>query len=113
VLLVYALGMSIGQVLFKLAADHAKRDAQGALIDRLLLNRHFALAVMVYGAMTILWVWILMRVPLSRAYPFVALAFVLTPAFAFFIFKEPLNVWYFFGSALILLGLLVLVVKAA
>ena len=40
----------------------------------------FFVALILYAALTVLWVWILSYTPLSRAYPFLALAFALTPA---------------------------------
>jgi drug/metabolite transporter (DMT)-like permease len=72
---------------------------------------YFLAAVALYGALTILWVWILTSVPLSRAYPFAVLAFVFTPVFAVLFFNEAVNVWYFVGMALILSGLAILVWK--
>jgi hypothetical protein len=36
-------------------------------------------------------VWILSFTPLSRAYPFLALAFALTPALGCLVFAEPLR----------------------
>ena len=74
---------------------------------------HFYASIALYGALTVVWIWILTRIPLSRAYPFVILTFVFTPMFAAFAFGEPLNVWYFCGLALILAGLGLLVWKAA
>ena len=112
ILLVYALGMSLGQVLFKIAADRAKAKAAEGFFASLLTDGFFFLAVITYGALTVVWVWILMRVPLSRAYPFVVLAFVFTPAFAVLFFNESVNVWYFVGLALIVSGLGLLVWKA-
>ena len=77
-LIAYAGGMAGGQVLFKMAA--LKGVADGPMVERLLsmmLNRFFAAAVLLYAALTVLWVWILTS-PLSRAYVFVALAFAVT-----------------------------------
>lgn len=112
-LVFYAIGMSVGQLLFKLAADDVKAGSARAFAVGLLLNRHFAVAVVVYGVMTVLWVWILTRVPLSRAYPFIALAFVFTPALAFLMFGESVSLRYFIGLTFILAGLIVLVPRAA
>jgi multidrug transporter EmrE-like cation transporter len=44
--------------------------------------------------------------PLSRAYPFVALAFALTPALGGLVFAEPISVRLVIGIGLILCGLL-------
>lgn len=112
VLVLYALGMSLGQVLFKLSAQRAKGDSMGSFLASLLGNGYFALAVVVYGVLTVVWVWVLTRVPLSQAYPFVVLAFVFTPAFSWLLFGEPLGAAYLLGLSLILLGLGILVWKA-
>lgn len=112
-LVFYAMGLSIGQLLFKLAADDVKAGPVRAFAAGLLLNRHFAVAVVLYGLMTVLWVWILTRVPLSRAYPFIALAFVFTPALAFMAFGEAISPRYLIGLAFILAGLIVLVPRPA
>ena len=111
-LLLLSIGMSLGQVLFKVAADHAKKSMANGFLQSLVTNGYFILAVVVYGLLTLLWVWVLTRVPLSRAYPFLVLAFVFTPAFAVFIFDEAVNIWYGIGLTLVLSGLAILVWKA-
>jgi hypothetical protein len=40
----------------------------------------FFVALILYAALTILWVWILSFTQLSRTYPFLALAFAIMPA---------------------------------
>ncbi len=55
----YAVGMSGGQVLFKLAALRA--GAAGGLWERLLglaFNAYFIGVLILYGGFAILWVWI-------------------------------------------------------
>ena len=42
----------------------------------------FVAAMLLYAALTLLWVWILTFTPLSYAYPFAALAFGMTPLLA-------------------------------
>jgi drug/metabolite transporter (DMT)-like permease len=113
ILVLYAFGMSIGQVLFKFAADRMTADTAEGFLSSVLGNGYFLLAFLVYCGLTVLWVWILTRIPLSRAYPFVVLAFVFTPALAFAIFGEPLDLWYLLGLGLVLCGLAVLTWKAA
>ena len=41
---------------------------------------NFFVAIILYAALTVLWVWILSFNQLSRAYSFLALAFALAPA---------------------------------
>ena len=65
----------------------------------------FFVALILYAALTVLWVWILSFTPLSRAYPFLALAFTLTPALGCLVFAEPLSMRLVIGIVLILGGL--------
>ena len=80
-LMAYAAAMAGGQLLFKTAALRGAGD--GPLAERIagfLPNGYFFVPLILYAALTVLWVWILSYTPLSRAYPFLALAFALTPA---------------------------------
>jgi len=80
-LMAYAATTAGGQLLFKTPALRGAGD--GPLAERIagfLLNGYFFVALILYAALTVLWVWILSFTPLSRAYPFLALAFALTPA---------------------------------
>jgi drug/metabolite transporter (DMT)-like permease len=105
-LVAYAAAMAGGQLLFKTAALRGAGD--GPLGERMagfLLNGYFFVALILYAALTVLWVWILSFTPLSRAYPFVALAFALTPALGVLFFAEPLSMRLVIGIVLILCGL--------
>ena len=106
-LLAYAAGMSGGQFLFKAAALRYIPDGSvGERFLRVVLNSYFLGAVVLYGGLTVLWVWILTFTPLSRAYPFVALAFAITPLLGAFVFGEPIAMRLVLGITLILGGLL-------
>lgn len=102
----YALGMAGGQLLFKTAA--LRLPADGTLAGRLvalLQNGWFLGAVALYAALSVLWVWLLTFTPLSRAYPFVAIAFALTPLAGALVFAEPVSARLLIGLAVILGGL--------
>jgi drug/metabolite transporter (DMT)-like permease len=106
-LVAYAGAMAGGQLLFKMAALRAVHE--GPFIERavsVLLNGYFLVALVLYAALAGLWVWIWTFTPLSRAYPFVALAFALTPALGGLVFAEPISVRLVIGIGLILCGLL-------
>jgi drug/metabolite transporter (DMT)-like permease len=106
-LLAYAAGMAGGQLLFKGAAlRYASEAPLGERLLSLVQNAYFLTAIALYVALTVLWVWILTFTPLSRAYPFVALAFALTPALGGLVFAEPISVRLVIGIGLILCGLL-------
>src|SRR5499426_2732006 len=100
----YALGMSGGQILFKLAAVELNGTA-GERLLALAHNLYFLSALVLYGALSVFWVWILTFTPLSRAYPFVALAFALTPALGAWLFDEAVSLRLIIGMLLIICGL--------
>jgi drug/metabolite transporter (DMT)-like permease len=106
-LLGYSGGMAGGQVLFKSAAN--RYVSEGPLHERIFsiaANGYFIGAILLYVALTVLWVWILTFTPLSRAYPFVALAFALTPLLGGLVFGESITPRLMLGMVLILGGLL-------
>jgi drug/metabolite transporter (DMT)-like permease len=104
-LLIYPLGLALGQALFKLASANMTQAGRPSFL-LLLSSVPFYLALILYGALTVLWVWLLSGVPLSRAYPFVALSFIFTPIFAVVAFNESVTPNYIVGLCLIIGGLI-------
>jgi drug/metabolite transporter (DMT)-like permease len=104
-LVIYAGGMSAGQILFKMAALRSGAAGGNHLLG-LIGNPYFLAAAILYAGYALLWVWILTFVPLSRAYPFVALAFAITPLFGGLLFGEAITMRLVSGLLLILGGLL-------
>lgn len=107
ILCAYAFGMAGGQILFKLAALRVSTErplTEG--VFALLQNGYFLSALAGYFALALIWVWILSFTPLSRAYPFVALAFALTPILSGMFLAEPLTTRLIIGIAVTLCGLL-------
>jgi drug/metabolite transporter (DMT)-like permease len=106
-LLLYAGGMAGGQLLFKSAALRyaASTGASSERLFGVLQNGFFVAAVALYAGLALLWVWVLSFTPLSRAYPFVAIAFAITPLLGGLVFSEPLPPRLFVGLFLILGGL--------
>ena len=108
-LLAYSFGMALGQLLFKRAAMSLQAGESGKpLMLAIVTNVPLLGALLLYGVLTALWVYILTITDLSRAYPFMALAFVLTPLMASRVFGEALQPSYFAGLAAIVAGLLII-----
>ena len=105
-LLLFSLTLAAGQLLFKLGANQgeAARSLAGAL--ELLLRPAIFCALILYGGATLLWTYLLTKIPLTVAYPFAALAFVFVPLGARFLLGEPLSLRYGVGMGLILAGIL-------
>ncbi len=57
-----------------------------------------------YGIGTLIWLRALAQVPLSQAYPFVGLGFVLTAALGSMLFNEALGPSRLVGTALVIAG---------
>ena len=81
----------MGQALFKVASANMMQAGRPSFL-LLFSSVSFYVALILYGALTILWVWLLSGVPLSRAYPFVALSFIFTPIFAIVAFNESVTI---------------------
>jgi multidrug transporter EmrE-like cation transporter len=106
----YAVGMASGQVLFKLAAQRVSASTTiSEQLTSLLGNTYFFVAFAFYCALAVCWVWILTFIPLSRAYPFIAFAFAITPMLGWWLFDEPINSRLGFGVAAIVFGLVLVV----
>jgi multidrug transporter EmrE-like cation transporter len=108
-LIAYAAAMSAGQLLFKAASQLGASETSFA--TRLLAiaaNGYFVSAMILYIVLTVLWVWILTFTPLSYAYPFVALAFGMTPLLAVMVFGDPVSLRLILGCLLIVGGIIVI-----
>jgi drug/metabolite transporter (DMT)-like permease len=102
--LVFSLSLAVGQLLFKLAAD----QFGSAITIGALLSPYMIGAVLLYGATTALWIFILQKVPLSTAYPFSLLGAVLVLGFAALLLKEPVTLRQAIGAGVVIAGMLVI-----
>jgi len=93
--------IAVGQLLFKFAAGRADPKAPWWMLA---FEPYLILAGVIYVGATFLWVMQLKAVPLNRAYPLFALAFILVPLLSHFAFGERLSLPYLGGSLLIIAG---------
>ena len=114
-LISFSLLMSCGQILFKktalsLAGERDPNIVYGVVegFIRALSNPWLYLALIVYASATLFWLYILQRIPLPQAYPFTALAMVIVPILAMYLFGERVNFSYWIGLVLILAGIIVI-----
>lgn len=97
-------GISIGQILFRLSAQHI--DPQ-RWIASTLGNGWLWAALIVYAVATVLWVNVLRTAPLSRVYPLIALAFVVVPLLDTLLLGEPLRPQSLIGGVIIVFGVVI------
>jgi drug/metabolite transporter (DMT)-like permease len=93
-----------GQLLFRGAALSA--NAAGGFFNAksLLL---FATAIALYGVMTVLWAHALRELPLAKAYPFMALSFLIIPLAEHLIYGQTVSWAAIFGGMIIVAGIVV------
>jgi drug/metabolite transporter (DMT)-like permease len=93
-----------GQLLFRGAALSANAAGQFANPRSLLL---FATAIALYGIMTVLWAQALRELPLAKAYPFMALSFLIIPVAEHLIYGQAWSWNAVIGGAVIVAGIVV------
>ncbi len=98
--------LSGGQFLFKRAglAIQGRSMLDGGLMLATLPSFYAALAV--YGVATVLWIYVLSRLPLTIAYPWIAAATVSVPLIGWLFFGERVTPLFWVGMALIVAGML-------
>lgn len=96
-------GLSVGQVLLRLAAQ-AERPGFAAW-QAVALSAWTWTGLLVYALATLAWLAVLRELPLRMAYPFVGLAFVVVPVIAWAVLGEELRWATLVGAALIVAGI--------
>lgn len=95
------LGISLGQLLFKKAAQSI---VDASSWHQWVFNGWLITALALYGITTLVWIWVLRHAPLHIAYPFMGLAFLIVPVLGWMMLGEALNWQTLAGGALILAG---------
>jgi drug/metabolite transporter (DMT)-like permease len=106
-LAVFTTMLAIGQMLFKKAGLSIRGMT---LIDGLLSVARlpaFYAAITLYALSTLLWIWLLSRVTLMQAYPWVSAGVILVPLLSALVYGERASTSYWFGAALIVIGIAV------
>ena len=107
----FAFLMSLGQILFKKTAlSISSTEAMGLFegIIKALSIPWLYFALTTYAFATVFWLYLLQRIPLTIAYPFSALAMVIVPVLAAFVFGERLTISYWIALSLIVSGIIVM-----
>lgn len=98
------LGISAGQILFKVAASTVAAINRPDEIWHLAANIYFCIAIFVYALTTLAWVSLLRVVPLKAAYPLFALAFLIVPFLSRLLLNEKFEIRTLVGGFIIIIG---------
>lgn len=103
-LMICTAAVAVGQLLFK----HVGLSIRGMSITRaatvLAAQPEFYEALAVYGAATLLWIWILGRVSLMQAYAWLGAGVILVPILSSHFFGEKAGPFFWVGAVLIACG---------
>lgn len=110
--------MVLVSVLLSVAAQLSLKAGMGRLVFPetlisiesvgLILNRFVLFGLFCYGMSMVFWLYVLTKVEVSRAYPFVGLGFVGTMLFAHFLLNEPITAQKLIGTLLVVSGVMLL-----
>ncbi|MBU0904787.1 MAG: EamA family transporter [Firmicutes bacterium] len=94
-----------GQFLWKIGMTNrsVSFDSIGAIF-RVMISPYILSGLFLYGMATVLWLFILTKVPLSVAYPIQSIAYILAVFGAYFFFQEEITLWKIIGVFLIMAG---------
>lgn len=97
----------IGQLLFKAVAI---RTSHSATVLDMWTIAMFAVAITLYALSTVSWVFALRLLPLSVAYAFFAISFIVTPIAAHLLFGERIGWGIVIGTILVASGLIAIII---
>ncbi|WP_046174517.1 EamA family transporter [Domibacillus indicus] len=94
-----------GQFLWKYGMEKQTEAFSSVFsIIRLFFTPYIFTGLVMYGLATVLWLFILTKVPLSTAYPLQSLAYIIAVFGSFFIFGEAVTFWKIAGVLFIMIG---------
>lgn len=108
VVLACVIGICAGQILFKLTAASLVNTSR---LWQVFVSPTLLLGLGIYGLATIAWIMQLRHIDLSRAYPFMALSFVLVPLASVLFLKEAVDGRYWVGVGFIVSGIVLTVAR--
>jgi drug/metabolite transporter (DMT)-like permease len=104
-ILLNTLVLVSGQFLWKFGLMQKPGSFRGVSdIWQLFFSPLILSGIVIYGLATVLWLFILTRVPLSIAYPVQSLAYVFAVFGSYFIFNESLSIMKVTGVLFIIIG---------
>ncbi len=107
-LAVFAVTLAVGQALFKKVGLAMRGLPLGDGLLAVARAPAFYGALTLYGFATLLWIWILSRVPLSQAYPWAAVGMVIVPLLGWYLYGERIAPVFWVGAALVMAGIVVI-----
>ena len=80
----------------------------GKIVFKIITNPYIIAGMGIYGISILSWLFVLSKVNVSVAYPFLSIGFIFSSIAAYYVFNEPLTIHKIIGIALICAGLVFL-----
>lgn len=115
-LIIASVSMSaLAQLCLKVGVSRTStlNDGPVVILFHYLTNAFVFGGLALYGLGTLLWLFVLSKLPLTAAYPFVGLGFILTMLIGAFILGEQVTITRFSGTILIAIGCILVARSAA
>ena len=97
--------MTFAQVFFKLAGLYSAHNE--SLLNTFIFNPWLLVALASSSAGMLLWLLALRHLPLSIAYPWTALVYILTPLISALLFQDVLSLHYILGMGCVIAGVFI------
>jgi drug/metabolite transporter (DMT)-like permease len=116
VTIIFTVSMSaLAQVLLKVGALRIPTEHLTGLniesvlaMFSVLFSKYIFMGMLIYVFSAGLWIWVLTKVDISLAYPFISFSFIVTLGFGVTLFQEPLTTMKILGTAVIIVGCFIL-----
>jgi drug/metabolite transporter (DMT)-like permease len=73
-----------------------------------IFSKYIFTGMLIYVFSAAMWIWVLTKVDLSLAYPFISLSFIITFGFGVTLFQEPISTMKLLGTAIIMVGCVII-----
>ncbi len=101
---------SIAQIFLKVGiSDLGKKfSLSSTLLTSLITNTYVVFGAVLYGISFILWLYVLSKVKVSYAYPFISLSYALVAVLGFFLLDERISFDAWMGICLVVVGVVLI-----
>ncbi len=105
---------AIGQIAMKAGMNRVRARASGDLgpilkaLPKMFTDLYVLAGILIYILSTVLWLWVLSKVPLSFAYPCISVSYIIIIIAGKWVFRERIDAWKIAAIVLILAGVIAL-----
>lgn len=109
-ILVCVILNSVAQIFLKFGMSNLdkKLSLSIAFIPSLITNAYVVFGAALYGTSFILWLYVLSKVKVSYAYPFISLSYVLVAVLGFLMLGEKISFGAWMGICLVVVGVVLI-----